>query len=218
MTTYRRHSRAIDMRGVTSLDHRRILQGALDACDYPLSRIYRNTGKRVPVSVADTSRFTATSSHADQHHLGVHPLTDPADKRAAALGLYWLPTALHPAGRIEIGLNAIGQPDLAREVFIAELAHAVDYGVPLTDTQHVQIFAVVHHGDATPHGTHGWWEERGGHDYWSDWVGEVFMALFARACAPTLPRPLEARQPWAHPVTDVMAVQARTVLKLRARR
>lgn len=212
MSNYRRHSRAIDLRGVKDPGHREILQAGLNACDYPLSRIRRSTGKRVPVSVADTSRFSGAASH--DHAAGVHALGNP-DTRAAALGLYWLPTPLDPAGRIEIGLTAIEQPDLAREVLIAELAHAVDYGVPLTVEQHAMIFALVHHGDDSQHGTHGWYEERGGHDYWSDWVGEVFMALFARACAPTLPRPLEARQPWVHPVNDVMAAQARVVLKVR---
>ncbi len=203
-------SRSLDYH-VSDPAHFAVLQDAVRNLDYPLTRIHRSTGRRVPVSVADISQFSGGRSEHD-HLEGVHPLTDI---RRQALGLYWLPTAQHPAGRIEVSDRIMTDPVLAQEVFIAELAHAVDYGVPLTDEQHAGIFAIVHGGDPTPHGTHGWWEERGGHNYWADWVGEVFMALFMRAFAPRLSRPLEARQPWAHKVTDEMAKQTRRLLLAR---
>ncbi len=200
-------SRSLDYH-VADPAHLAVLQDAVRNLRYPLTRIHRNTGRRVPVTVADISRFNGfvEGAHSQAHDEGVHPLTDA---RHQALGLYWLPTAQHPAGRIEVSVSIMGDTPLAQEVFIAELAHAVDYGVPLSDAQRARIFAIVHGGDPTPHGTHGWWEERGGHNYWSDWVGEVFMALFMRAFAPRLSRSLEARQPWAHKVNDEMAKQVR---------
>ncbi len=206
-------SRSLDYH-VADPAHLAVLQDAVRHLRYPLTRIHRNTGRRVPVNVADISRFNGAPAGVvgmpEHDHGEVHALMD--DHRRAALGLYWLPTEQHPAGRIEVSVAIMGDPPLAQEVFIAELAHAVDYGVPLTDEQHAQIFAIVHGGDPTPHGTHGWWEERGGQNYWADWVGEVFMALFMRAFAPRLARPLEARQPWTHKVTDEMAKQTRRLL------
>jgi hypothetical protein len=215
VTRFRRRGvHAFNLRGIGDRQHRAVVQGALNACDYPFTRIRRRTGKRVPVTVGDTSRFAqahAAGDHDHSHDDGVHALTDPADHRRAALGLYWLPTVEHPAGRIEVSHQIMTDVPLAQEVFLAEAAHAVDYGA-MTDGQRAEVFAIVHHGDPTPHGTHGWWEERGGQNYWADWVGETFMALFMRAFAPSLPRPLEARQPWTHRVTDDMARQARAVL------
>ncbi len=205
----RRHMHAFDLREMPR-EHRAVVQGALNACDYPFSRIRRRTGKRVPVSVGDTSRFAAHAAEGHDHGHGFHALDDP-DHRRAALGLYWLPTTEHPAGRIELSDQIMTDVPLAQEVFLAEAAHAVDYGA-MTDPQRQELFAIVHHGDPSPHGTHGWWEERGGQNYWSDWVGETFMSLFCRAFAPSLARPLEARQPWTHRVDDSMAAQARAVL------
>jgi hypothetical protein len=206
---------SFDLRGIRDKQHRAVIQGALNASDYPYIRIKRRTKRRVPVTVADTSRFAAARAggdgHDHDHGQGWHALTDPADYRRAALGLFWLPTAEHPAGRIEVSNQIMNDVPLAEEVFLAEAAHAVDYGA-MNDAQRAELFAIVHGGDPTPHGTHGWWEERGGQNYWSDWVGEVFMALFQRAFAPSLPRPLESRQPWTHRVTDDMARQARAVL------
>ncbi len=195
-------------------DHAAVVKGALKACDFPFGRIRRLTGKKVPVTVGDTSRFSQAAAsghdhHDDQHSHGVHVL---ADHRNAALGLYWLPTRAYPAGRVELSDRIMGNVALAQEVFLAEAAHAVDYG-SLTDRDRERIFAIVHGGSSDPHGTHGWWEERGGQGYWDDWVGEVFMSLFMRAFAPSLPRPMEARQPWAHKVTDEMAAQTRRYLR-----
>lgn len=202
---------AFDLRGITDDGHRKVIQGALNACDYPFIRIRRRTGKRVPVTIGDTSRSAAaTASEAHDNGQAFHALNDPENRRAA-LGLFWLPTAEHPAGRIEVSREIMDDVPLAQEVFLAEAAHAVDYGA-MTDEQRTALFAIVHHGEPAPHGTHGWWEERGGQNYWADWVGEVWMNLFLRSFAPSLPRPLEARQPWEHRVDDEMARQAREVL------
>lgn len=207
-----KHQYSFDLRAITNRLHRMVVWGALAACDYPFQRIRRRTRKRVPVSVSDLGRFAAElgAEGAHAHIEGGHLLGDPA--RRAALGLYWLPTSEHPAGRIELEQSIIGDTALAQEVFLAEAAHAVDYGVPLSDEQRQQIATIVHGGDPTPHGTHGWFEERGGTSYFGDWLGEVWMSLFMRAFAPALPRPLEARQPWTHRVDDAMATQIRALL------
>ncbi len=217
-----RHRLTFNLKEMTG-EQRQVLQEALNACDYPLYRIRKNTRKRVPVTVRDLSTMaqaiqvreqTDEHSHGHGHDLGFHVLQDP-EYREIALGLYWLPTRNFPAGRIEVHTGCFTNPPLAREVMLAEVAHAVEFGVPMTNGQKEAIFTIVHKGDASPHGTHGWWEEKGGQDYWNDWLGEVFMALFMRAFAPSLPRPLEARQPWGHKVDDSMVPAVRTVLGVR---
>lgn len=199
----RRHRMTFDLTKIADRQHRSTIQAALNACDYPLGRIRRASGVRVPVTVEDTSRYANT--------VGIHALHPEGDHRAAALGLYWLPTSQYPAGRIVVGTSAINNVDLAREVFLAEAAHCVDYRV-MTDAQRSAVFTILHGGNPADHGTHGWWEEKGGEDYWADWAGEAFMGLFVRSFAPLLPRPLEARQPWAHRVTDDMVPLVRKAL------
>jgi len=205
-----RHRRAWDFTGISELQYRKALQVALTACDYPFIRIRQRTGRRVPVTVSDLSRYNARlgvkSAHVHVHdeygeaHLLGHP------QRRAALGLYWLPTPEHPAGRVEVDRGAMRDGPLAREVFLAEAAHAVDYGV-MTDEERRQIGALfehVHQG----HDHAGWFEEQGESDYWS-WRGERWMGLFMAAFAPSLPRPLEARQPWhwSYDASDIEQVR-----------
>jgi len=173
-----------------------ILVPGLRACSFPFSRIRRKTGAKVPISVADTSRYNQAvkdTAHAHVHddEGEAHVLADPT--RRAALGLYWLPTREHPAGRIEVGTEALSDPHLAREVMLAEVAHAVDYGA-ITDRQRAKLMGLFEHRHQG-HDHPGWFEEHGETAYFA-WRGERWMGLFMAAYAPTLPRPLEARQPW----------------------
>lgn len=211
----RRHIRTFDLSGITDPSHRDVVQGTLNACRYPFGRI----GERVPVAVSDLSRFSAAVAKSKGGHAHVH--SDEGEEghllgfREAALGLYWLPTAAHPAGRIELHSGVMDDVPLAQEVFLAEAAHAVDYGVPLTNEQRAAIMKAYH--DANPHdhppgNPHGWFEEGGEQDYW-DWIGESFMSGFMAAFAPKLPRPLEQRQPWAHRTTPAVVTIIRKVLR-----
>ena len=226
MTWRFRHRWSIDLRGIADRQHKAVVQGALNACNFQLSRIRKRTGKRVPVTVSDLSRFAALldarTGHGHVHndagehgHLLGSPLSEEKAKsiapwRAAALGLYWLPTPAHPAGRIEVDAGIMGDVQLAQEVMLAELAHAVDYGA-LTEAQRVGVMALFDYSGSTPP-PQGWFEEQGEQDYWR-WRGERFMGLFAAAFAPSLPRQLESRQPWqwSYDQSDIDAV--RRILK-----
>jgi hypothetical protein len=231
MTIIRRlyQRRAWDFTGIEDKEHRKILQGALDACDYSFYRIRKRTGKRVPVTVSDLSRFAQAldpaTGHAHVHNEETgehgHLLGEPPGfrersswseqtPRSAALGLYWLPTPQYPAGRVEIDTGAMRDPDLAREVFLAEGAHAVDYGA-MTDGQRVQVMALFDYKGAGP-APAGWFEEQGEGTYWR-WRGERWMGLFTAAFAAGLPTPLQGRQPWewSYDTSDVAAV--RDILK-----
>lgn len=203
--------RAWDLSGVPDVRHRNVLQGALDACSYNFWRVRKRTGRRVPVAVGDLSRFAQAldpaTGHAHVHdEAGTEGHLLGAPGRRAALGLFWLPTPDHPAGRVQLDTGAMSDPDLAREVFIAEAAHAVDYGA-MTDAQRVQVLALFEFTGAGPTPA-GWFEEQGEEGYWR-WRGERFMGLFASAFAPSLPRPLEPRQPWqwSYDASDLEAVR-----------
>lgn len=220
----RRHSRTIDLTQVPQ-PQRDVLQAALNEVTYPLGRILQNTGHKVPVTVADLSRYAAQlgkSAHAHVHrdvdgeeqtgHLLGSPVGNSAaggKARAAALGLYWLPTRGQPAGSIQVDAGALEEnPDLAREVMVAELAHAVDYGV-MSDTQRETIRKAY---EDQPGEKADWFEEHGEQNYWA-WAGESFMEGFTRAYAPTLPRPLSASQPWVHTTTDRIVATIRRTLR-----
>lgn len=224
MHTYRR---GFDLSYLTD-QQADILEPALHACTFPTGRISNMSGATVPVAVSDLSRFSAAldvngHGHAHRrpgehaHLLGepVHAQASIVTGRRAPLGLYWLPTSAYPAGRIEVGTGAMASPDLAREVFLAEAAHAVDLAA-MTSSQRQRIsdrfdfsgFVSVP-GGSTPV---GWFEELGEQDYWR-WRGERWMGLFMAAFAPTLPRPLESRQPWQWSYDDSDVRRVRQILR-----
>lgn len=217
---YNRHTRTFDLSAITNPVHKHVVQEALNACRYPFGRIRKRVGKdkKVPVLVSDLSRYAEKLNPKAGQHAHVHDadgreghlLGDKA--RNTVLGLFWLPTPREPAGKIEIHKGIMGNVPLAQEVFLAETAHAVDFGVPLTAQQKKDIFTAYHNGDPNAHGGHGWFDEKGSKDYWS-WVGESFMGGFMAAFAPKLPRPLEKHQPWTHPTTPAVVTAIRKALR-----
>lgn len=211
-----RHRYAWDLTKVTNPEHKRVIQDALNACDFPFSRIRRNTRKRVPVEVKDLSRWNASvaaaKGHAHAHDEEGNEAHILAVPRRGALGLYWLPTAEHPAGRVEVEQSIMGNAPLAQEVFLAEAAHAVDYGA-VSEADREALMALFEHSHIG-HEHPGWFEEHGEQDYWA-WRGERWMGLFMAAFAPTLQRPLENSQPWHWTYTDAAAAEVRRILKVR---
>jgi hypothetical protein len=199
-----------------------VLVPALHACTFPTGRITNMSGATVPVDVADLSRFSEAldvNGHGHAHEDGEHAhlLGEPVHAQAsivtgrrAPLGLYWLPTPSFPAGRIEVGAAALASPDLAREVLLAEAAHAVDLAA-MTDSQRARISALFDYGGTLP-APQGWFEELGETSYWA-WRGERWMGMFCAAFAPTLPRPLEARQPWVWSYDDTDVRRVRQILR-----
>lgn len=129
-----------------------------------------------------------------------HPIIRTIDNRKQVLGLAWY------SGKVEIELSLQNKPELAKEVFLAELAHMVDFFF-MTPEQRGKIFTVFHKGDATPH-DHGWFEETGNEDYWS-WVGEAFMSGFVMAFS-TIKVTMNF---FDHPTTPEMALQIKHILQ-----
>lgn len=199
-----------------------VLEPALHACTFPTGRIVNRAGVEVPVSVSDLSRFNASldvNGHGHAHEGGVHAhlLGEPVHAQAsvvtgrrAPLGLYWLPTLQHPAGRIEVGAAAMASPDLAREVLLAEAAHAVDLAA-MTDSQRERISALFDYIGTGPQPL-GWFDELNEQGYFR-WRGEAFMSLWTAAYAPTLPRPLQQRQPWEWSFDEADVKRVRSILR-----
>lgn len=215
------YRRGFDLNSL-SLPEKTTLEPALHACRFPSGRIKNISGASVPIAVKDLSRFNASldanghgHAHEDGEHahlLGepVHVQANIVTGRRAPLGLYWLPTAKFPAGRIEVGAAAMASPDLAREVLLAEAAHAVDLAA-MTDSQRNRISALFDY-IGTVIAPEGWFEELGEQNYWR-WRGERWMGLFMAAFAPTLPRPLEGRQPWQWSYDDLDVQYVRHILR-----
>jgi hypothetical protein len=185
-----------------------LVQSALAACDFPFDRLVEKlqaqTGRTtIPVEWADLSRYAATVSEAAAKggHAHVHEGDDTADPlrapdgRAATLGLFWY------SGRIQLDLSLEAQPDLAREVFLSEAAHAVDVFYA-TDEERAAIAAAWHPAGPDEHG----WFDVGEYE---TWMGEGLMGAFCRAFAPSIPVTLTQ---FVHPATPEIAAVVRRVL------
>lgn len=215
-----RYRRGFDLTALT-WPQADILEPALHACTFPTGRIVNMSGATVPVTVADLSRFSEAldvNGHGHAHEDGKHAhlLGEPVHAQAsivtgrrAPLGLYWLPTVGYPAGRIEIGAAAMASPDLAREVLLAEAAHAVDLAA-MTDSQRERIMLLFDHVGTGPP-PQGWFEELGETSYWA-FRGEAWMSLFISAYS-DLPQPLKARQPWTWSYDESDIRRVRQILR-----
>lgn len=157
----------------------------------PISWEDLNDGTLAKVATDDTGS-TAAPVHPHFHDskgFG-HAISRPGatlgepEARNMIAGVFWTD------GRIKIDTRMEGRPDDAREVLSAELAHAVDYGLPITDAMKGQIVELLHPGGAD---THTWWERASYGDEYYTLVGEGFMAVFTHAYS--------SMEPWQDPFT-----------------
>jgi hypothetical protein len=70
------------------------------------------------------------------------------------------------------------RPAEARETLSAEIAHAVDYGLPMTAGHRTALMHLVHRGATDDH---TWWEREGYDEEYYTLVGEAWMAMFTHA-------------------------------------
>lgn len=192
-----------------------IIRAALDRIKFPWDRIVAlnkpipigwmdlNTSERTAVlnEYLDASglqvRFDAGHDHeVDPNKIPghVHLLDEQGNEGHGILrrladrwiiaGVFWTD------GRIYIDIRLESQPEIAQEVVSAEVAHAVDYGLPLNDTQKSKIIMLFHPSGGD---SHTWWERQSyGAEYYT-LVGEAFMALFTHAYSDM--------EPWQDPFT-----------------
>lgn len=169
----------------------------------------------VPISWDDLNDGTLRAAmepgaepvHPHYHGDGVegHGISRPGtlfgepSQRFMIAGVFWTD------GRIKIDIRLENRPEAAREVLSAELAHAVDYGMPITDEQKVGLTKVLHPGGTDQH---TWWEKA---DYGSEYytlVGEGFMALFTHSYSKMEPY----QDPFVHKSHVSMAPKVHTIL------
>lgn len=184
-----------DLRGTTA--QKAIILDALKNSTFPWERLkpkLRSTKNKtkIPVEWADLSAYAAAASleskddHSDHEHDHDETATgafqhydieldgDTAHGvafRSQILGLAWY------SGKVSMDISLVKNPALAKEVFLSEGAHMVDFFY-MTDKQRTDIFNAFHGTTDTPteHG-HDWFDKG---DYYT-WVGEAFMGGFVKA-------------------------------------
>lgn len=191
-----------------------IVREALDLCDFPFEQLrpsLEREGKQaIDVDWEDLSRYNHGAA-AHEHAEGAHTVVREVDGRARVLGLFYLP----PYTRVVLDASLVGNPPLAREVFLAEAAHAVDYHFMAERGLRRDVWNALHgdHEDTAvdvpeagdvSHG-HSWFDGPGGY---STWAGEAFMMAFTKAWAPSVPVTIQL----AHPVSDEAAAEIRAAM------
>ena len=174
-----------------------LVNEAIAACDFPfdllLPGLQAQTGKtQIPVVWRDLSAYGYVRNETLHTHLhdnedGTGHIVSPPGRQFVA-GLAW------SNGKIEIDprCEQIDGGQLAREVFLAEAAHAVDFFY-LTEPMRQAIWASLHGGTVTPHPGHDWFEPAA----YGDQIGEAWMAGFVHAFSDYVPW----QGAWSHKFT-----------------
>lgn len=215
-----------------------IVREAIDACDFPFDLLVPEIQRQqrrdyIRVEWEDLSRYGASEArtagehaheHTDEHaeeeksnpdfsHTHVERDGDLAHGiafRNAVLGLAWYSL------KVTLDTGMINNPMLAKEVFLAEGAHMLDFAY-MSDLHRVGVYNAFHSveedlpeaidsiedGVDYGHG-HGWFDVGG---YYS-WAGEAFMGGFIKAYAPTIPVTIT----FEHPADLDVGLEIRHVL------
>lgn len=193
-----------DLRGTTT--QQSIVKSALDKIMFPWTRIVPPNGKFI-IGWANLNGQTLKNAklHKGDHpgkDTDVDPLEGEINGREYILGVFY-----PSSGNIYIDNALVKYPDIAKTTVSAEIAHLVDYFLPLTNAMRTQISNLMHGGDATDHG-HSWWEKV---DYGAEYytlVGESFMQAFTVAYSDM---PFSTTE-WTHFITKAQAPALRKIL------
>lgn len=181
-----------------------IILDALQKCDFPwerlLPKLQSTKGKsKIPVVWEDLNAYAAQglrasedghdhshehdesdndADHADSDVTHSHVVGENGEVlahgvgfRSRILGLAWY------SGKVSVDLSLESNPTVAKEVFLSEGAHMIDFFY-MTDQQRSAIFNAFHGSTTTPaERGHAWFDVG---DYYS-WVGEAFMGGFVKA-------------------------------------
>lgn len=113
-----------------------------------------------------------------RHHEGEPHEDEPDVLEGAVEGKRWIMGVIYPSsGRIYLDTRLEQHPNLAQAVLGAELAHAVDFFLPMTDEMRNELLRLWNLPGTT------WWET---FDYGSEYFrlgGEAFMHEFVAAYA-----------------------------------
>lgn len=97
----------------------------------------------------------------------------------------WMTSAVYwETGRIQIDSRLAKRPREAREALASEIAHAVDFALPLSNAKKAKIMRLLHGRRADEH---TWWEREDYDDEYFTLVGEAWMALFTHSYSKIVP-------------------------------
>ena len=167
---------------VGTAEQNALVQSALDRCDMDwtklLPSLQREGKTSIRVEWADLSRYAGNDDDAEAHEI-----VREVEGRARVLGLFYLP----PYTKVVLDRSLTGE--LAREVFLAEGAHAVDYHYLSAEDRRAFVNSL--HTQQLPAGTtvvDGLAFQLDGHTCsWFDvgpygvWNGEALMEAFIEA-------------------------------------
>ena len=176
-----------------------IVTGALDKIFFPWERL-RFPTEPVEIGWRDLNARGLTGEAARKHESGTVGIIEG---RRYTLGIFYT-----HSGRIYIDSYLVRYPEIAASTVSAEIAHAVDYFLPLTDGQRMDIMALMHNGNSEDHG-HSWWEK---HDYGMEYytlVGEAFMQAFTVAYSDI---DFGNANDFAHSITKEQALKLRQII------
>ena len=176
-----------------------IVAEALDKIKFPWERL---TFPKEPVEIGwkDLNNGLYRSMDIKKHESGTLGIIEG---RKYTLGIFYT-----HSGRIYIDNYLVNYPEIAQSTVSAEIAHAVDYFLPLTDSQRNEIMALMHGGSTVEHG-HSWWEK---YDYGAEYytlVGESFMQAFTVAYSDM---PFGNASDFTHSITPEQAPALRKIL------
>lgn len=150
-----------------------IVRGAFEQIKFPFDRLTLPGSPELGWRDLNGGEFR---SHQDEHHEGDKP--EPLMGRMGEQRNYILGVFYPGSARIYLDNALVDYPEIAQATVSAEIAHAVDEFLPLSDAQRDTIMSLLH-GDFPDE--HSWWEKV---DYSAEYyslVGETFMILFTKA-------------------------------------
>jgi hypothetical protein len=187
-----------------------IVKEALDAIKFPWELI-KVPNKPVEIGWRDLNigKYLKNAKLHEGHHPekqrpavnDFETLEGSIEGRKYVMGIFYPSTA-----NIYVDNLLQYYPSYAKTTVSAEIAHAVDEFLPLSNKQREEIMALLH-----PDGkdNHTWWEKQDyGAEYYS-LVGETFMILFTKAYSDT---PFEGAEDFVHDGHNVKPEDVRRII------
>ncbi len=157
------------------------------------------------IIVVDAGKPQPLNPHLVRGEEQGHAISRPSYLFGKPEGRFLIAGVFWTDGRIKIDVGQESNPDSAREVLSAEIAHAVDYGLPLLESHKAAVMRLLHGGGAD---AHTWWEREDYNSEYNTLVGESWMALFTHSYSNMKPY----QDPFVHKSVPTMAPEVRQIL------
>lgn len=164
-------------------NQRRISREAFDKIKFPFERLILLPGRPelgwTDLNNSSMSMNSGETASTRRHEGKAHrdPKQDLPDPLMGEInGRHWVMGVIYPlSGRIYLDVRLENDPEMAATVVAAEIAHAVDFFLPMTDSMRNELLRLWNKPGTT------WWEK---FDYGSEYFtlgGEAFMHEFVAA-------------------------------------